>query len=159
MGDIFDVATSPNEPLLFWTHHANIDRNAMTWQARAAKENSSMADAHWLYPASTDDYPTAVEGCLLDDVVNLYAPFPTIFDTPPADPTGYTHKEVLEMTAPGNSPYVYDTLIKEGLAEGEVPEPGTSRPANGPAPAVPASGAARAGAWAVAAVVAVALFY
>lgn len=33
-GDIFDVATSPNEMLLFATHHANIDRSAMIWQVR-----------------------------------------------------------------------------------------------------------------------------
>jgi hypothetical protein len=36
MGDMFDVATSPNEVLLFFSHHANIDRNNMIWQVRLA---------------------------------------------------------------------------------------------------------------------------
>jgi hypothetical protein len=35
MGDMFDVATSPNEVLLFFSHHANIDRNNMIWQVRS----------------------------------------------------------------------------------------------------------------------------
>lgn len=33
IGDMFDVSTSPNEPLLFPLHHANLDRSAMMWQA------------------------------------------------------------------------------------------------------------------------------
>lgn len=35
-GDFFDLATSPNEVLLFFLHHANIDRNNMIWQVSLA---------------------------------------------------------------------------------------------------------------------------
>jgi hypothetical protein len=35
-GDMTDVATSPNEVLMFFAHHANLDRNNMMWQVRGA---------------------------------------------------------------------------------------------------------------------------
>lgn len=124
-GDFFDVAFSPNELLLFSSHHANLDRSAMIWQARAAAANASMVDASWRFPASPEEWPSAPAGCLLDDVLNAAAPFTSLFDTPPADAAGYTHREVLALTVPaqlpgGNAPYTYDNLEEgqEGSSSG-----------------------------------------
>lgn len=117
-GDFFDVATSPNELLLFSAHHANVDRSALIWQARAAAADPAAVAASWGFPATSDEWPTAPDGCLLPDVINAAAPFTTLFDTPPANATGYTHAELLALTVPaqlpgGTSPYTYDNLEEE----------------------------------------------
>lgn len=83
----------------------------MIWQARAAAANASMVPASWGFPATSAEWPTAPPGTLLDDVLNAAAPFTGLFATPPANATGYTHREVLALTIPGdNSPYTYDNL-------------------------------------------------
>ncbi|KAL4429046.1 hypothetical protein ABPG77_006085 [Micractinium sp. CCAP 211/92] len=111
IGDMFDVSTSPNEPLLFPLHHANLDRSAMMWQAAATKLDPSMPSKYWHYPASKAQYSTANNGTLLNDILCSNAPFKTIFLSPPANPLGYTHKEVLYYTRPGASPYIYDSML------------------------------------------------
>jgi len=50
------------------------------------------------------------EGTLLDDTVNAGFPFTDIFDEPPANGVGYTHREILQYTSPDVTPYTYDTL-------------------------------------------------
>lgn len=111
IGDMFDVSTSPNEPLLFPLHHANLDRSAMMWQAAATKLDPSMPFKYWHYPASKAQYSTANSGVLLNDILCSNAPFKNIFSTPPASPKGYTHREVLFYTRPGASPYIYDSML------------------------------------------------
>lgn len=54
-------------------------------------------------------------------MINSAAPFTSLFETPPANATGYTHRELLALTVPaqlpgGNSPYTYDNLEEEGKA-------------------------------------------
>lgn len=51
-----------------------------------------------------------IEGSGLDDVVNAGFPFDTLFDTPPANGWGYTHREIIYNTSPQRTPYTYDTL-------------------------------------------------
>lgn len=107
------MATSPNDALLFATHHANLDRSLMTWQRAAAAADPTAAAASWGYPASTADYPGAVQGTLLRDVLTSALPFQApLFGRAPRRSGGYTHEEVIKLTVPGrNSPYTYDTLL------------------------------------------------
>ncbi|KAI7837734.1 hypothetical protein COHA_008456 [Chlorella ohadii] len=94
IGDMFDVSTSPNEPLMFPIHHANLDRSNMLWQANALKTDRTMLAKFWGYPKSKAEYSTASDGTLLDDVVNSVSPFDRLFSVPPANGWGYTHKEL-----------------------------------------------------------------
>ena len=112
-GDMYDVATSPHEMLLFSAHHANIDRSAMTWQRAAAAANANLVATSWGYPATAAQYPTAKPGCLLGDVINARGAFARLFmpQHRPANATGYTHRELLYHTRPGASPYVYDSML------------------------------------------------
>ncbi|KAL4430833.1 hypothetical protein ABPG75_006089 [Micractinium tetrahymenae] len=111
IGDMFDVSTSPNEVLLFPIHHANLDRSAMMWQAAASKADPAMPFKYWGYPASKADWSTASSGTLLNDVLCSNAPFKSLFSSPPANPAGYTHRELLFHTRPGASPYTYDSML------------------------------------------------
>lgn len=111
-GDFADVATSPNEFLLFMTHHANTDRSNMIWQANAAAFNATKANPNvlWDFPATVADWPVNRTGCYLNDVITSSFGISSIFPEPPASPLGYTHKEVLLNTMPGQAPYVYDNM-------------------------------------------------
>lgn len=113
-GDFNDLATSPNEVLMFFTHHANIDRNLMIWQTQAERADRNMADkaVMWGFPKSARDLPLVdpayPSGCYLNDVVNANFPFTDIFTT--HKPTGYTHFDVLDNTRPGKADYTYDNM-------------------------------------------------
>ena len=113
-GDMFDVATSPHEMLLFFSHHANLDRSLMTWQAAAAAATPSLVASSRGYPATAKQYPSAKPGCLLNDVINARGAYPRLFlpQRRPANATGYTHRELLQLTRPGAGPYVYDSMIE-----------------------------------------------
>lgn len=104
--------TSPNELLLFPLHHADVDRSALTWQYAAAARDPAMVAGSWGYPAA--DTPTVKPrpGCYRGDVINSVAPFKRLFRTPPRSDVGYTHAEVLAHTAPGRSPYLYDSMLE-----------------------------------------------
>jgi hypothetical protein len=108
------VATSPNDALIFAAHHANLDRSLMTWQAAAAAARPAAAAGSWGYPASRGDYPAAVRGTLLRDVLTSAYPFQApLFARAPRRRGGYTHEEVIQLTVPGvSSPYTYDTLVQ-----------------------------------------------
>ncbi|WIA14551.1 hypothetical protein OEZ85_003068 [Tetradesmus obliquus] len=115
MGDMFDVATSPNEVLVFFSHHANIDRNNMIWQANLARRNPAAASrqAMYGYPASSSEYPYDNPGCYLNDVVNANFKFTDIFGPSAVKPSGFTHYDVLWGTRPGvSSPYTYDSMVR-----------------------------------------------
>ena len=92
MGDFFDLATSPNDPL-FLLHHANVDRLNVRWQ-RAALVAAGPAilaaggGRAWGYPASYEAWRNAttsrapdfawlgaIDGTLLDDVASSNFPF------------------------------------------------------------------------------------
>lgn len=47
IGDMFDVSTSPNEPLMFPIHHANLDRSNMLWQMKALQQDRTMLSKFW----------------------------------------------------------------------------------------------------------------
>ena len=70
----------------------------------------------WKYPATQDQDPNSVPGCLLGDVISANAGLTTLFKTPPKNTTGYTHEEVLRLASPTNTkaPYTYDTLKHGG---------------------------------------------
>lgn len=109
---MYDVTTSPNELLLFPLHHANVDRSALTWQHAAAAARPSLVAASWGYPTAATPTVVVNPGCRLHDVINSVAGFTRLFDTPPKNGSGYTHAEVLALTAPGKSPYLYDSQVE-----------------------------------------------
>ncbi len=109
LGDMTDVTTSPNEPLVFLLHHANIDRSNRIWQANALARDPRNGDdsVMWGYPSNYSVYPHSFPGCYLHDVVNSNFPFTDIF----AGQKGpVTHYDVLDKTRPGQAPYVYDNM-------------------------------------------------
>ena len=95
--------------MVFLLHHANLDRNAMTWQANALRLNVTMGDASvmWGYPASSNTYPQSFPGCYLHNVITSNFPFEDIFVK---QNNPITHFDILDKTRPGNSLYRYDTL-------------------------------------------------
>lgn len=137
-GDMKDPATSPNDPI-FFSYHADIDRNAMTWQANTAY----LEDVWWKYPFDQTPPPNTnaafsgpfniyhlmqcgliapdrhpeytpfalawVPGTLLDDVVNSGYPIRNIFGETCTTPP-YTVRDIIEKTTPKTTPYTYDTL-------------------------------------------------
>jgi len=58
------------------------------------------------------------DGTLLDQVINAGYPFTDLFDEPPADPSGYTHREFIMYTSPDVTPYTYDTLEQYYYSDG-----------------------------------------
>jgi len=96
-GDFFDVTTSPNDVSVFWGHHTNTDRIAMTWmrEAQLLNASNSRADVMWGFPVDPND-PDAGPGNALHDVVNANFGFTSkLFKKAPESKLGYTHFEVL----------------------------------------------------------------
>ncbi|KAI9023181.1 hypothetical protein DFJ74DRAFT_668055 [Hyaloraphidium curvatum] len=105
-GDMKDTVTSPNEPLLFFLHHANLDRSARIWARRAARGDPALARRAFGYPRSKAEYPQSFAGCYLNDVVSSNFPFSDIFDgqTKPA-----THADLMRL-ATLDAIYTYDRM-------------------------------------------------
>lgn len=136
-GEIGDLMTSPNDPI-FYSYHADIDRNVLTWMNRA----DYLSSEYWGYPfdqsipkdakaalsgpfniyhlqgCSTNplnpDYVpfklTWPEGTLLDDVINKGYAFSNLFgETCKTKP--YTVRDLIDLTTKENTIYTYDTLL------------------------------------------------
>eukprot|EP00658_Telonema_sp_P-2_P081331 TRINITY_DN8309_c0_g1_i2.p1 TRINITY_DN8309_c0_g1~~TRINITY_DN8309_c0_g1_i2.p1 ORF type:complete len:186 (+),score=29.06 TRINITY_DN8309_c0_g1_i2:879-1436(+) len=124
MGDMMDVATSPNDPL-FAFHHANADRMNMHWQHRISQADPGIVEQMFGFPANYSTWirswshpqirpdqiwKSAKEGCLLDDVISSKFPFDLgLFGG--SSGTTLTHRELLSKTLPTNAQYTYDTLM------------------------------------------------
>lgn len=137
-GDLKDVATSVNDPI-FFSYHADIDRSSMTWMLKTQylereywkypvdQDVPPMTNAEFsgpfnvyhvircaylrdgLHPKYHPFTTPWVPGTLLNDVVNAGYPMSTLFGENCAT-APYTHKDVIELSAPSNTIYTYDTL-------------------------------------------------
>lgn len=136
--DFADKATSPNDAGLFTSYHADIDRSNLHWM-QAAREQlqnsnwsypSSQSAEEAVRIAGPKPYGLSgpymghdcgvqgdkaiempwVAGTLWGDVVNAGFPFYNLFDGHDGGAQGYTHGDVLTLTAPDRTPYTYDTL-------------------------------------------------
>ena len=101
-GDFLSGATSPNEPLFFF-YHVNVDRSFMTWQ----RTSTAMALGNYTGFPEEGHCP----GHNLRDVLSDKDPFTDLFDDEDR-PGPYTAADVLELTAPGVSPYTYEPLLR-----------------------------------------------
>jgi hypothetical protein len=141
--DFLDLATSPNDAVVFASYHADIDRSNLHWMHAARRQLEGM---NWAYPSSqsvlaaenisgpkpygasgpfslmdkkvcsdgkrseyTGETPW-LSGTLWGDVVNSGFPFYDLFEDHDGGANGYTHGDVLTLTAPDRTPYTYDTL-------------------------------------------------
>lgn len=50
------------------------------------------------------------DGITLTDTLTSNFPFTDTFEEPPANGLGYSHKEVLDLSYPGISPYTYESV-------------------------------------------------
>lgn len=123
MGDMMDVATSPND-VLFAFHHANADRINVAWQEATESKFDEATVQSWLWGYPTDheswrqnwterDLPefvwsSAVDGCLLDDVISSSFPFESLGNMHPKGKV-FTHRDLLEQTTPAKLTYAYDS--------------------------------------------------
>jgi hypothetical protein len=51
-----------------------------------------------------------LNGTLLDDTCNEGFPFDDLWETPPENGLGYTHREIIYWSDPSRTIYTYDTL-------------------------------------------------
>ena len=101
--DLIDLATSPNDFLIFILWHSNIMRHFLRWQQVSLQADPSLNHSYWGFPVSNVDYPEGNPGCNLDDVINSNFAFtdPFLFPHPPKTGSAYTHREVMELFSPG----------------------------------------------------------
>lgn len=144
-GDMGDVATSPNDPI-FFSHHADMDRSAMTWMANSEHLESDF----WHFPRDSSDSsgrpragfsgPTSIYGLkycgarfkerypAFEPYAHAWTPGTTLHDTmnrgypfmqlfnEKNNAHPYTPKDIIMHTTISQTPYTYDTL--EHLYEG-----------------------------------------
>lgn len=138
-GDMGDVATSPNDPI-FFSHHADMDRSAMTWMSNSLCLESEF----WHFPKDTSDRhaksrsgfsgPTSIYGLKycgarfrerypeFEPYAHEWVPGTTLHDILNRgypfmqlfnDSNGnqpYTPKDIIMHTTVSKTPYTYDTL-------------------------------------------------
>lgn len=113
-GDARDLSTSPNEAMMFFTDHANLDRAFYVWIQDARRLNPSLARPDVMYgfptavncatPGPCANPPVVLPTTTLDSVMGPALPFTDIFRRP--TPTGVTHRDMLNWTPD----YVYDNM-------------------------------------------------
>lgn len=123
VGDFKDPTTSPNEPL-FWSHHANVDRNRIDWMTAHA----DLKESYWGYGGleSGCKSPPSMErasceeggitgGVDLDEVINALFPFTsTQLNLEGLESEGLTHREALCYFGPETAPYTYSAPASAG---------------------------------------------
>merc|ERR1711865_398123 len=101
-GDFADSWTSPNDPIFFF-HHANVDRNLMTWQLRHSAQAPRYGfPGEWL-PCSGHGYEDVIASNWSFDAASLLGE---------EHHRPLKNADIIGMNA-SNSPYIYDTLTKE----------------------------------------------
>jgi len=118
--DLIDLATSPNDFLIFILWHANIMKHFLRWQRVAVEVDPTLAQDYYGFPKSKADYSAGNKGCNLDDVINSNMPFvsATLFPHPPNASEGYSHREVMQVCSPGpDLLYDYDDSEEDGTWE------------------------------------------
>lgn len=108
LGDAKDLSTSPNEPMLFMAHHANIDRLWMIWKKAITKIDPIQASPNVLYyyPKNvTDVPPITIPMTTLYDALSPDMPFTDILPGK-TFPKGVTHLDMLTW----EPDYTYDDM-------------------------------------------------
>ena len=101
-GDFIDLATSPNDALVFILWHTNMMRHFLRWQQQAVLVDPMLPRRNWDYPLSRNEYSGLNPGCELHHTINSVMPMVEgVFPRPPSNPDGYTHYDALYWTSPG----------------------------------------------------------
>jgi len=99
-GDFADSWTSPNDPIFFF-HHANVDRNFMTWQLRHQAQAPRYGFPSVSLPCSGHGY---------DDVISSSWPFDAAALLGGGEhQRSLTNADIVGLNA-SSSPYSYDTI-------------------------------------------------
>merc|ERR1712232_795542 len=125
MGDFWDLATSPNDPI-FMFHHSNVERSRMKWMKANAEKKGMyygfpLLDKQCLWGDSCTS-----NGTSLYDTVSALWPF----DGALVGSSEYvTHADVMCKLSYDNTPYTYDDMPEASsvVRDIEVPRPSRLR--------------------------------
>jgi len=122
-GDFMDPITSPNDPI-FMLHHANLDRNKMTWMVNNADAASyfygfstvgNTLSTHLSHNGTmVHSSATVYKGIALSDYVTSSLGFTDLqlgISAHSSDSTLWTHADAVCQLQPTTSPYTYDALF------------------------------------------------